>query len=619
MKITSEDEWTPSDGYTLEDKALFSIKCKKNVLVIAGPGAGKTELLAQKADYLIRTGNCQSPRKILAISFKKDAAENSKRRVVQRCGKSSRNRIDSMTYDAFSKSILDHFRCALPEEMRPPNYYVVNDQNAISAAFQKAITLNSSFYIPDKRDYKKIISSVSIPLIKEDLGTVVWKLLLCGFDGYSATLSFSMISMLSEYIIHTNPKIKRSIQLTYQHIFLDEFQDTTTLQYNLVKQCFLGSASCLTAVGDSKQRIMLWAGARETVFYDFKNDFCAVETRLLMNHRSAPRLVDLQKKMYASLHEPDMDTTASGNWNKDDGAITLLLSDSENSEAHSIALRILYQIRSGIEPNRICILCKQKTKDYTHYIIEELKKLKISSRVEDIYQDNLNEPIVEILIILMKLASDSKYPEEWNFMRSVLLDLWALNLDSDEYSNMQIKLACELRHIFQLKKQVKSLSDFYRLIDEILIFLDYDRIKATFPAYMQEDFLCVVLDNFKKLFWNELEKANFDWSLAIENFEGLHSIPIMTIHKSKGLEYNVVYFVGLEDSAFWNFRHQPDEDRCAFFVALSRAKREVIFTFCHKRNSFQYPIQSHKIINEFYDLLQAPGIATTICKAEDES
>lgn len=67
--------------------------------------------------------------------------------------------------------------------------------------------------------------------------------------------------------------------------------------------------------------------------------------------------------------------------------------------------------------------------------------------------------------------------------------------------------------------------------------------------------------------WIELETTQMDWMLAIENFEGLHSVPIMTIHKSKGLEYDAVYFVGLEDSAFWSFKNQPDEDRCTFFVA----------------------------------------------------
>ena len=117
------------------------------------------------------------------------------------------------------------------------------------------------------------------------------------------------------------------------------------------------------------------------------------------------------------------------------------------------------------------------------------------------------------------------------------------------------------------------------------------------------------INQFESLFFEEYVAAHGVWNLAIENFRGDHSVPIMTIHKSKGLEYNAVYFIGLEDSAFWNFRNQPDEDRCTFFVALSRAKASVTFTFCKKRSGMKCPMQRHNAINEFFDLLQRPGIA----------
>lgn len=101
-----------------------------------------------------------------------------------------------------------------------------------------------------------------------------------------------------------------------------------------------------------------------------------------------------------------------------------------------------------------------------------------------------------------------------------------------------------------------------------------------------------------------------NWSLAIENFQGLHSVPIMTIHKSKGLEYDVVYFVGLEDSAFWNFKKQPEEDRCTFFVALSRAKTELYFTFCKYRDTSYYGYETHDQINEFLNYYKLQVLQT---------
>ena len=137
MKIVYPDKWLPCDGMILEEAANTAVRCSdRHVLVIAGPGAGKTELLAQKAAFLFQTNQCKEPQKILAISFKTDAAQNLKERVERRCGAEIKGRFVSMTYDAFAKSVLDHFKYALPEELRPAPDYLVNDSDIIDAAFR---------------------------------------------------------------------------------------------------------------------------------------------------------------------------------------------------------------------------------------------------------------------------------------------------------------------------------------------------------------------------------------------------------------------------------------------------------------------------------------------------
>ena len=147
MKIISADKWTPCDGITLEENAEMAIREARNILVVAGPGAGKTELLAQKASYLFQTNKCPEPKKILAISFKKDAAGNLKERVTKRCGDDAGRRFVSLTYDAFSKNILDHFRFALPEEYRPNAEYLVDEAEIIDAAFKKAGFANTKYIV----------------------------------------------------------------------------------------------------------------------------------------------------------------------------------------------------------------------------------------------------------------------------------------------------------------------------------------------------------------------------------------------------------------------------------------------------------------------------------------
>ena len=616
MKIVVQENWIPCDGIVLEDSANVAVRTNNNILVIAGPGAGKTELLAQKASYLFQTNICKDPQKILAISFKKDSADNLKERVTKRCGKEIENRFTSLTYDAFSKSILDHFRFALPLNLRPDAEYEVNNDVTIDAAFRKA-GYNNPYNLSASKlrtFYGRVLESVELPFEKKELGEKVWELLLKGFDGYKPTLSFKMICILAEFIIRTNPKIKRGLQLTYKYVFLDEFQDTTDLQYKLVKQSFLNSASIMTAVGDNKQRIMVWAGARKTVFDDFRTEFYADTQKLIMNHRSAPRLVDLQRKMYSSLKEMDNTVQVSDQWNPDDGTVSLLIAEDEENEAKIISRDILSKIESGIEPNKLCILCKQKTNEYTQKIVVELNKSGICARIEDDYQNLIKESVVEMMISLLRLAVDRKQPHDWEYVVSITAELWNVSSlqSNDDYYKMQDAIDEEIKQLDLMLKSMTCKNDFHSLLSHIIHFWGKERIKAIFPVYNQGEYLNEILTKFQNYLWKELQITHMNWQLSIENFEGLHSIPIMTIHKSKGLEYDVVYFVGLEDSAFWNFKNQPDEDRCTFFVALSRAKREIFFTFCKYRYTSKYPKQSHSQINEFFELLKIPGISNII-------
>lgn len=242
-KIMSSEEWHPLDGLILEDNALAAIKENNNVLIVAGPGAGKTELLAQKACYLLQTDKCASPSKILAISFKTDAAANLKERVDKRCGYIASERFVSMTYDAFSKRILDRFKNSLPEQYRPNDDYLIGDNESIHLAFQKAGFINTRNLSAGKLKayYTEQLSTVTLPILLQNISIKekAWLILLKGTDTIKSCLTFQMISRLAEYIIRTNKYLKKALLLTYSHVFLDEFQDTTSIQYDLVKTCLM--------------------------------------------------------------------------------------------------------------------------------------------------------------------------------------------------------------------------------------------------------------------------------------------------------------------------------------------------------------------------------------------
>ncbi len=272
---------------------------------------------------------------------------------------------------------------------------------------------------------------------------------------------------------------------------------------------------------------------------------------------------------------------------------------------------ILLKISNGVEPHDICILCKQKPQDYASAIIEELEKHGVRARIETGYQDLIKEPIVDLFIKFMICADSRKHPNEWTFIEELLVELWGISgmRENDTFDEMQRKLSAVVNVVKKNIQQKLDTEQWHSTLNSIIDFFGIGNIKAKFPAYKQGTYFMNVINQFESLFFEEYVAAHGVWNLAIENFRGDHSVPIMTIHKSKGLEYNAVYFIGLEDSAFWNFRNQPDEDRCTFFVALSRAKASVTFTFCKKRTGMKCPMQRHNAINEFFDLLQRPGIA----------
>lgn len=239
------DDWRPADGLTLEPNALRAaqerVRCQA---LTAGPGAGKTEMLAQRADFLLRTGLCRYPKRILAISFKVDASRNLKERVKRRCGVSLANRFDSHTFHAFAKRIIDRFRPVLTGRDALDADYTIGDQRVT---------------------HRQIEFSDLVPLAID--------------------------------IVENSSMARNAVRQTYCDVFLDEFQDCTKNQYALIKLIFRGTAIRLTAVGDTKQKIMGWAGALEGIFTTFADDFNAVPLNLYRNFRSQPQLLRMQNEI----------------------------------------------------------------------------------------------------------------------------------------------------------------------------------------------------------------------------------------------------------------------------------------------------------------------------------
>lgn len=615
----SQLDWKPVNDFKLEEKALETVKSSRNYCVIAGPGAGKTELLAQRACFLLQTNTCIGPRKILAISFKKDAAKNLAERVRKRCGDELAQRFVSITYDSFAKGILDHFRKALPNDYRPSqDYEIVNDDEIFDQYFGSAKVLPK--LRANERNYKKYLAIHKLPLhagLNLDLNNLIFRVWMNCLEGGTETpsrLTFSMISRLSEFLIRENKKIHNALVLSYSHVFLDEFQDTTTNQYDLIRTCFLNTNTILTAVGDKKQRIMVWAGADVEVFNKFKDDFKTETCELLMNYRSAPRLVEIQKILIENMSSDDSNISAHENWNDEDGVCEIWNFKNSQREAEVLSAEIKKLIDDdGLDPNDICIIAKQLPDVYSGNLIDEMAKYGVKIQNKSRLQDLISEECVRILLDVIMCAFSKSARDEWLNTRELAKSMKSFSFDEElDYEKLRLfdqEFDLEIEKINKLFIGITNENELNSGLYNIIDFFSKEKFLNVNPQYKQGTFFDEQIDELSKCLWKEFELYGY-WVESVESLRGKDSIPLMTIHKSKGLEYNTIIFIGLEDGAFWNFRNQPEEDTCAFFVAFSRAKLRVIFTFCESRPNIRHP-GSISNITSLYRMLNESGLVET--------
>lgn len=443
------ERWSPVDGLTLEPNALAATtEISRNLALTAGPGAGKTEMLAQRADFLLRTGTCRYPRRILAISFKTDASQNLKARVRKRCGLELAARFDSHTFHAFSKRIIDRFRP------------VLTGRDALDPGYSIG---------PRRVQHQSITFADMVPLACK-------------------IIEHSLIA-------------RNAVRQTYTHVFLDEFQDCTDEQYRLILACFGDTPTILTAVGDTKQSIMGWAGALEGIFHTFADAFDALPRNLYQNFRSAPALRRMQNAMVKVMDPPAAlaDTDIVGH----EGEISILRFKDDEDEASGLAGRIRSLIDDGIEPSEIAILVSKQQNLYCQRLVAALEAEQIPYREEDTKQDLASEPAACLLIDFLLIASGSRQPAAYRRM----LDLVVFNHGYDEEREYQLRSRWD-RFVNETKQKVaahevdlQQIDDLQALAISLMDNVGRDSLIALSPDYEHGD-------RFDELFAQTLEHAH---------------------------------------------------------------------------------------------------------------
>lgn len=523
------NKWLPADGLILEPNALrAATEQQRSLALTAGPGAGKTEMLAQRADFLLRTGTSPYPKRILAISFKVDASKNLKERVRHRCGREKAARFDSHTFHAFAKRIIDRFR---------PQLTGVD-------------TLDVGYTI----DFSKRIPRRQI--------------------------TFDDLVPLAIQILESSVVARNAIRQTYSDVFLDEFQDCTNHQYRLIKAAFEGTPIRLTAVGDIKQRIMGWAGALEGVFQSFEADFHALDLHLYRNFRSQPQLLRMQNEIIRVLDPASVmaDELIQGGG----GEINLSFYESSLHEAQAVSECIADWVNTEmVKCSDIAVLVAKQPELYTTLLMQALEQRGIPYRNEQQLQDISNEPIAQLIVDYLLALCGAREPSAYARLMNILTQMAS---DEEEHA---VFVQSWGQFIKAERKKAKKadifedeLTERWELVMEFLTKFGRPNIVALSSEYESSERLQQLLAETKTRVEELWERSGRKLMEGLALFSDENAVRIMTIHKSKGLEFDSVVMLGIERETFWG-----DElaERCAFFVGVSRAKRRLWLTVSHQR------------------------------------
>ncbi len=517
--------WAPADGITLETNALeAATKQDRHVIVTAGPGAGKTELLAQRADFLLRTGSCPYPRRILAISFKVDAARNLRERVRTRVGPQLASRFDSFTFHAFAKRLIDNYRSSLTGEF------------ALDA------------------DYK----------LDRDIRVA------------RTQITFSDLVPFGLQVLEAAPYALQALRQTYSHVFLDEFQDSTKSQYALVKAAFLDSDALVTAVGDGKQRIMAWAGAVEGIMQDAAQDFDAEILELRLNFRSAPRLRRMQNRMIAVMEPgaevPDDELIG------DEGSVNTLAFADDADEADELADIIQRWIDEGVPPSEIVVLVRQQPEFFAAPLLDALAIREIPARIDTDHQDLAAEPASALILNFVRVVVGERQPGAYAELMQVFD-----SRDDDAETGLRQDRAVK-QFLADASAAVREASwdidSWPQLIQQFLDLVTEPVLVSLSPAYQHGEKLQKDIAGATRALQEAIAETGSEKD-ALARLSGLDAVRVLTIHKSKGLEFDKVVMLGVEEETYWGKNKR--ELRCIFFVGISRAKTELVLTLARQR------------------------------------
>ena len=586
------------------------------ILVSAGAGSGKTRLLTHRVAYLIKEKGLM-PHNILAITFTNKATIEMKERI------SAMTNTDGVWISTF------HSMCA---RILRQNISVIDGYNRF-------------FTIYDESDKDKLIKQIckTNDIDKDLVSTISYNISTAKNMGLSAVeyqkltnydrnwdticniyqkyddelknnnaLDFDDLLMKTLYILQNNERVRSYYQNLFRYIMVDEFQDTNTVQYKILKE-LVGAYHNLFVVGDEDQSIYGWRGANIENIKNFITDFQGVKVyKLEQNYRSTKNILDCANKLIQNNTSRIEKTLYTEN--TDGEKVTLKTCYDEKEEVEWVCRKISDLHYSGVEYEDIGILMRINS---TSRIFEEkLLNYNIPYKIsggQKFYDRMEIKNILAYLTLIVNDKDNVSLERIINFPRRGIGDstIDKINQIAKEYSMSEWdvltklsyfgldKLSSKVKPFTDLVLDLKDLVDNTTLSDFVETLISKSGILDVFNSGSEED------DNRKrnirefsksvKEWENEnpgstltdyLESVTLQNSSSDEDSEG-GKVTLSTAHAAKGLEFDYVFVVACEEGMFPLSRSidngDVEEERRLMYVAITRAKKQLFISRAKSR------------------------------------
>ena len=609
------------------------------LLILAGAGSGKTRVLTHRIAYLIEERNV-NPWNILAITFTNKAAGEMRERVDSLVGFGSES-IWVSTFHSMCVRILRRFIDRLGYDNRF-TIYDTDDQKTLMKEVCKKVAIDTKVF--KERSLMSAISSAKNELILPDefelnAGGDFAKLKIAKvYREYEAqlkannALDFDDLLVKTVQLLQTQPDVLENYQERFRYIMVDEYQDTNTVQFQLVR-LLAGKYRNLCVVGDDDQSIYKFRGANIRNILDFEHEFSdACVIKLEQNYRSTGNILNAANRVIANNKGRKEKTLWTANGEGE--LVHLRQFDTGYDEADFIAEDIKKEVRAGASYNDHAVLYRTNAQSrlleekfvamnvpykivggVNFYARREIKDLLAYLKTIDNGMDDIavrriiNVPKRGIGLTTINRIQESAAERGLGFYETLMapelipgigrsaakLDSFAALIEYFKGLTGQMSITDLLREVIEKTGYMESLDsedkedaqarkeNIDELINKAAAYEEAaeDRDEpATLSAFLEEVALVADID-----------------SLDVEQ----DYVVLMTLHSAKGLEFPHVYLAGMEDGLFPSYmtitsddRDDLEEERRLCYVGITRAEQELTLT-CARRRMVRGETQYNKI------------------------